>query len=46
MVEQIEKDTKSLWRRQLTWFKKDKRIHWLKNQKQAEALIRKFLKLL
>jgi len=43
MVEQIEKDTKSLWRRQLTWFKKDKRIHWVKNQKQAENLIKNYL---
>jgi tRNA dimethylallyltransferase len=31
-------------RRQMTWFKRDKRIHWIKNQKEAEKLIEQFLK--
>lgn len=31
-------------RRQMTWFKRDQRIHWIKNQKQAEKLINIFLK--
>lgn len=38
---------KSLWhyaKRQNTWFKKNKQIHWVKNEKQAELLMRKFLK--
>ena len=30
-------------KRQLTWFKRDRRIHWIKNQKQANKLIKKFL---
>jgi len=30
-------------RRQMTWFKRDKRIFWVKNQKEAERLIKKFL---
>ena len=37
----------SLWRyakRQNTWFKKNKNIHWVKTEKQAEALVKKFLK--
>lgn len=31
-------------KRQMTWFKRDHRIHWINNQLQAEAIIRKFLK--
>ena len=31
-------------KRQLTWFKKEKGIHWLKDKKEAERLIRKFIK--
>jgi len=30
-------------KRQLTWFKTDNRIHWFKNQREAEKLIRLFL---
>jgi len=30
-------------KRQITWFKKDKRIHWLKNKRQAEKLVKEFL---
>ncbi len=36
----------SLWhyaKRQNTWFKKNKNIHWVKTEKQAELLIKKFL---
>jgi len=31
-------------KRQMTWFKKDKRIHWIKTQKEAEKLIKNFFK--
>ncbi|MDP2684391.1 MAG: tRNA (adenosine(37)-N6)-dimethylallyltransferase MiaA [bacterium] len=31
-------------KRQLTWFNKDKRVYWIKNQKQAEQLITKLIK--
>lgn len=31
-------------KRQMTWWKSDKRIHWIKNQKEAEKLVQKFLK--
>jgi len=31
-------------KRQITWFKRDKRIHWIQNQNQAEKLIKNFLK--
>jgi len=29
-------------KRQMTWFKQDKRIKWVKNQKEAEKLVKKF----
>ena len=31
-------------KRQITWFKRDKRIHWIQDQNQAEELINKFSK--
>lgn len=31
-------------KRQMTWFKKDKRIKWIKNYKEAEKVIKNFLK--
>ena len=43
MVDNIQKESEHFAKRQMTWFKRDKRIHWIKNQKQAENLIRKFL---
>lgn len=30
-------------KRQMTWFKRNKDIHWVKNRKEAERLIRRFL---
>ena len=43
----VEKLKTAIWqfsKRQMTWFKKDSRIHWIQNNKQAELLIRKFLR--
>ncbi len=31
-------------KRQLTWFKRDKRIHWVKNEDEAEKLVKKWIK--
>ena len=31
-------------KRQMTWFKRDKRIHWIKKQLEAEKLVKKFLR--
>lgn len=42
--EKIILHTLQFARRQMTWFKRDKRIHWIKNQKEAENLIKEFLK--
>jgi len=43
MKERIQKESEQYGKRQMTWFKKDKRIHWIKNKKQAEKLIKIFL---
>lgn len=37
--EQIKKETRQLARRQLTWFKRDSRIQWIKNLDEALTLI-------
>lgn len=39
----IIKDSLKLVKHQLNWFKKDQRIHWLKDSNQARDLIRNFL---
>lgn len=46
LEETISKINRNSWRyvkKQMSWFKKDPRIHWIKNQKQAKGLIQKFL---
>ncbi|MEJ0021938.1 MAG: tRNA (adenosine(37)-N6)-dimethylallyltransferase MiaA [Candidatus Doudnabacteria bacterium] len=43
MIEQLKSAIHKFARRQTTWFKTDSRIHWIKNQKQAERLVRKYL---
>ena len=42
-IENSLKELKNYARRQMTWFKKDPRINWIKNQKEAEKLTREFL---
>lgn len=39
----IKKNTRNYAKRQMTWFKKDKRINWIKNQKEAEKIISDYL---
>jgi len=43
-LELMKRDTKRFAKRQLTWFKKDKRIHWVKSYPEIEQLIQNFLK--
>jgi tRNA dimethylallyltransferase len=43
-LELMESDTKKFAKRQITWFKRDKRIHWVSNLKEAEGLIADFIK--
>lgn len=44
MVRQLSLASRQFAKRQLTWFKKDARIHWLDNQTEAEHLITNFIK--
>jgi len=44
VIRRIIKNTKKYAKRQMTWFKRDKKIHWITNQKEAEKLIKNFLK--
>ena len=39
----IKNKTRRYAKRQMTWFRKDKRINWIKNEKEIEKLIKKFL---
>lgn len=41
MVQQLKYAIHDFTRRQLTWFRKDKSIHWIRNKRQAEKLIKK-----
>lgn len=43
MMEKLQKEIEHFTKRQMTWFKGDKRINWVENQKEAEKLIKKFL---
>ena len=43
MIKNSLKELQNYARRQMTWFKRDKRIHWLKNYQEAEKLIKEFL---
>ncbi|MCP6726593.1 MAG: tRNA (adenosine(37)-N6)-dimethylallyltransferase MiaA [Patescibacteria group bacterium] len=44
MEEQLLTAIVKFSKRQLTWFSKDKRIHWITQRKEAENLVRKFLR--
>lgn len=43
MQNSIQKESEDFARRQITWFKRDLRIHWITNYRQAEKLAIKFL---
>jgi tRNA dimethylallyltransferase len=42
-IYQIKRDTRRFARRQISWFKRDKSIVWVKNQKEAERVVDRFL---
>lgn len=44
MVENIQKEIEHFARRQMTWFKRNKKVKWIKKQLEAEKLVKKFLK--
>jgi len=43
-LKRIKINTWHFAKRQMTWFRKDKNINWIKNQREAEKLIKNFLK--
>jgi tRNA dimethylallyltransferase len=43
-VERIKRDTRHYAKRQVTWFRRDLRIRWVKDEKQAFGLVKKFAK--
>ena len=43
MIGEIQKESEHFGKRQMTWFKRDKRIHWIKNNKEAIKLVDEFL---
>lgn len=44
MKEKLFQEIKNYAKRQMTWLNKDKRIHWIRNQKETEKLVKNFLK--
>jgi tRNA dimethylallyltransferase len=44
MVESLEKEIYRYAKRQMTWFKKDEKIHWIDNDGEALKLTQEFLK--
>lgn len=43
MKEKIQKESEHYVKRQMTWFKRDKNIRWIRNEKKAEKLVGSFL---
>ncbi|MDI6602784.1 MAG: tRNA (adenosine(37)-N6)-dimethylallyltransferase MiaA [Patescibacteria group bacterium] len=43
MLEKLQKETEHFAKRQLTWFKSDERIHWIKTYEEAKNLVKNFL---
>ena len=41
--ELIKKNTRKYAKRQITWFGKDKRIHWFRDEKEMRKLVKDFL---
>ncbi|PIS31057.1 MAG: hypothetical protein COT41_02645, partial [Candidatus Portnoybacteria bacterium CG08_land_8_20_14_0_20_40_83] len=48
MLFRLQKDIEHYAKRQMTWFSahggQDNRIHWIRNKKQAQKLINRFIK--
>ena len=44
MIEKAIREIKNYAKKQMAWFKRDKRIKWIKNCKQAGKLIREFIR--
>ncbi|MCX6760469.1 MAG: tRNA (adenosine(37)-N6)-dimethylallyltransferase MiaA, partial [Candidatus Nealsonbacteria bacterium] len=44
-VSRLEKEIEHYAKRQMTWFKRNRRIHWIKNKKEAMKSIDKFMQI-
>ncbi|MEK7061901.1 MAG: tRNA (adenosine(37)-N6)-dimethylallyltransferase MiaA [Patescibacteria group bacterium] len=44
MFNKIQKESEHLAKRQMTWFKRDNRIKWVKDYKESEKLVKSFVK--
>jgi len=43
MVKKLSRDIKNFSKRQMTWWKHDRRINWIKEYREAEKLVKNFL---
>jgi len=43
MIENSIKEIQDYAKRQITWFKRDRRIFWIRNEREAEELVKNFL---
>ena len=43
MIDKIQKESEHYAKRQMTWFKRDKRIMWIDSLKKTEKLVKKFI---
>lgn len=43
MIKQLSYAIKHYAKRQMTWFKRNKRIYWIQNYKEAEELVKRFI---
>ena len=44
MIKKLQKDIEDFAKRQMTWFKRDRRIYWIKNFREARKLVEEFIK--
>ena len=44
MIKSLRKETEHYAKRQMTWFKKDQKIRWVKDFQEAEKLVKEFLR--
>lgn len=44
MIENSLNELENYAKRQMTWWKSDRRIHWIKNYKEVEKLVKKFIR--
>jgi tRNA dimethylallyltransferase len=43
MVSRLQKEIEHYAKRQMTWFKRDSRVHWVKSYREAEKMVERFL---